>query len=73
MDKDTKREVEGDEVAALRLITYTKAAEMVGVSHTVISDLVQEGHLTPRYLPGRRRPKLRYGDVVAFLQGLQSE
>lgn len=68
-DSESTPEKEADDIAALRLITYTKAAEMVGVSHTVISELVRDGHLTPRYLPGRRRPKLRYGDVITMLQG----
>lgn len=72
MSDEITSENESSYVESLRLITYTKAAEMIGVSHTVVSELVQQGHLTPRYLPGRSRPKLRFGDVVAMLQGLQS-
>lgn len=52
----------------LRLITYREAARIIGVSHPTVGNLVEMGYLSPVKLPGLKRKRLRYGEVVEYLR-----
>ncbi len=50
-----------------RLLTYTDAARIAGVSHTTIGKWVDLGKLKPWPMPGSTRKRIRRKDLIEFL------
>lgn len=53
------------------LLTLKSAAERLGVSHVKLSRPAKRG-LVPRHQPGGRWPRVRYSEVVAAIELMQS-
>lgn len=59
--------------ASNRLLTYTDAGVIAGVSRTTIARWVDEGHLLAVCMPSSTRRRIRERSLLSFLDSLPHE